>query len=32
LKQVMIARLNVNKLLGRHEKAASDAAEKALRT
>jgi len=30
LKQVMIARLNVNKLLGRREKAAADAAEKAF--
>jgi methyl-accepting chemotaxis protein len=30
LKQMLLARLNVNKLLGRHEQSAADGAEKAL--
>jgi methyl-accepting chemotaxis protein len=30
LKQVLLARLNVNKLLGRHEQSAADGADKAL--
>ena len=30
LKQLLLARLNVNKLLGRHEQSAADGAEKAL--
>jgi methyl-accepting chemotaxis protein/CHASE3 domain sensor protein len=30
LKQLLLARLNVNKLIGRHEQSAADAAEKAL--
>jgi methyl-accepting chemotaxis protein len=31
MKQLMLARLSVNKLLGRHEQAAADAAEKAFK-